>query len=404
MGNIQYAFNETDRSKLHCAFHKENAARARRFHSTFHEYEPTPLAELKNLAAKLGVSSIHVKDESYRFGLNAFKVLGGSYSIGRHIAEYTGQDMDALNYDDITSPKMRERLKGTTFVTATDGNHGRGVAWTANRLHLNCVVYLPKGSAQERLEHIRRLDAEAEITDMNYDDAVRYANAQAEKNGWVVVQDTSWEGYQKIPQWIMEGYTTMADEAAEQLGSQVPTHIFLQAGVGAMAGAVAGYFSSIYRDCPPKIIVVEPDQADCYYRTVKAADGQVHNVTGDMNSIMAGLCCGEPCDIGWSVLKNHAEAFVSMPDWVAANGMRILANPLGDDPKVVSGESGAAGLGLAVEILRREDLADLKERLGLDENSRILCISTEGDTDRENYRRIVCENAYTEGEEIGTYR
>lgn len=398
MSGIQYTFNETDRSRLHPAFDKEHAEKARKFHSTFPQYEVTPLAELENLAAELGVASIHVKDESYRFGLNAFKVLGGSYSIGSYIAKSLNLDISDLPYDRLTSPEMKERLAGTTFVTATDGNHGRGVAWAASQLGVNSVVYMPKGSAQERLENIRAEGAQAEITDMNYDDAVRHANAQAEKYGWVVVQDTSWEGYQEIPQWIMEGYMTLADEAAEQLGDLRPTHIFLQAGVGAMAGGIAGYFSSVYRDCPPQIIVVEPDQADCYYRTASVNDGQVHNVTGDMNSIMAGLCCGEPCDIGWSVLKNHAGTFVSMPDWVAANGMRILAKPLGGDPKVVSGESGAAGLGCAVEILRREDLAELKAHLGLDETSRILCISTEGDTDRENYRNIVCGGAYAEGE------
>lgn len=399
MGNIQYVFNPTDRSQLHPAFDKAHAKQARHFHGTFPQYAPTPLVSLKNLAENLGVASIHVKDESFRFGLKAFKVLGGSYSIGRYIAKSMELDISDLSYQMLTSPEMKERLRGTTFVTATDGNHGRGVAWAAAQLRLNSVVYMPKGSTLERLENIRGEGAQAEITDMNYDDAVRYANAQAEKYGWVVVQDTSWEGYQEIPQWIMEGYMTLADEAAEQLGDEYrPTHIFLQAGVGAMAGAIAGYFSNIYNDCPPQIIVVEPDQADCYYRTAKASDGQIHNVTGDMNSIMAGLCCGEPCDIGWSVLKHHAGTFVSMPDWVAASGMRTLANPLGDDPAVVSGESGAAGLGCAVEILRREDFAGLKEHLGLDETSRILCISSEGDTDRESYRNIVCGGAYTEGE------
>ena len=399
MGTMQYTFNQTDRSRLHPAFDKEHAVKARRFHSTFPQYAETPLVNLKHLAAELGVASIHVKDESYRFGLNAFKVLGGSYSIGSYIAKSLRLDVSDLSYDLLTSPAVKEKLADTTFVTATDGNHGRGVAWAAAQLGARSVVYMPKGSAQERLENIRAEGAHAEITGMNYDDAVRHANAQAAEHGWVVVQDTSWDGYQEIPQWIMEGYMTLADEAAEQLGDGCrPTHIFLQAGVGAMAGAIAGYFSSIYRDCPPQIIVVEPDQADCYYRTVKAADGQIHNVTGDMNSIMAGLCCGEPCDIGWSVLQHHACAFVSMPDWVAANGMRMLAHPLGDDPKVVSGESGAAGLGCAAEILRREDLAELKEGLGLNEASRILCISTEGDTDRENYRTIVCGGAYTEGE------
>ena len=224
---------------------------------------------------------------------------------------------------------------------------------------------------------------------------MRLAKKGEDKNGWVLVQDTAWDGYEEIPGWIMEGYTTMAAEATEQLAGEKPTHIFLQAGVGAMSGAICGYFASLYGDEErPVITIVEPDQADCIYRTAKANDGQLHFVTGDMNSIMAGLCCGEPCSIGWNVLRDHADHFISMPDYVAAEGMRILGNPLTGDPKVISGESGAATLGFVAEVLRNPALKDLKGRLGLDQNSRILCFSTEGDTDRENYRRIVWDGLF----------
>lgn len=194
----------------------------------------------------------------------------------------------------------------------------------------------------------------------------------------------------------MEGYTTMALEAARQLEEVKPTHIFLQAGVGAMSGALAAFFTDYYQGEKPVITIVEPDRADCIFRTAKAADGKLHTVDGDLCTIMAGLACGVPCTIGWEMLSKCADCFVSMPDWVAAQGMRVLGNPMGDDERVVSGESGAATFGLVTELLRgmSEDMAALKKQLGITKDSRILCISTEGDTDKENYRRIVWDGAY----------
>lgn len=376
-------------------FGPEQAKKVHAFHESFPEYSMTPLADLKSLAEKLGVASIHVKDESYRFGLNAFKVLGGSYSIGNYIAKRLSMDISELPYSRMTSKDIRDRLGKITFVTATDGNHGRGVAWTANRLGQKSVVYMPKGSAPERLKNIQALGANASITDLNYDDAVRLANEGAEKYGWVMVQDTAWEGYEDIPGWIMEGYTTMAYEAVQQLNGEKPTHIFLQAGVGAMSGGVTGFFADLYGDQDrPIITVVEPNQADCIYRTAKADDGTLHFVKGEMNTIMAGLACGEPCTIGWKVLHDHADNFVSMPDYAAAKGMRVLGNPIGSDPRVISGESGAATMGFVTEVLQNKSLDWLRDQLRLDKNSRILCFSTEGDTDTENYRRIVWDGLY----------
>lgn len=400
MGQIHHVSIQRESSAKTCDvsdFGVETAKKARAFHRSFPEYQITPLVNLKALASELGVAGIYVKDESYRFGLNAFKVLGGSFCIGSYIADKLGVDIRELPYKKLISQPVREKLGGITFVTATDGNHGRGIAWTANRLRQKAVVYMPKGSAQERLDNIRALGAEASITDLNYDDAVRLAARMSKENGWVMVQDTSWEGYEKIPCRIMQGYTTMALEAVEQLAGERITHIFLQAGVGSMAGALAGFFSDYYGEADrPVITIVEPNQADCIFRTAKANDGRIHPVTGDMHSIMAGLCCGEPCTIAWKVLHDHADHFISMPDYVAAQGMRILGNPVGDDTRVISGESGASTIGLVSEVLRREALRGLKEELGLDENSRILCFSTEGDTDRENYRRIVWDGLYAE--------
>ncbi len=375
-------------------FGVETAKRTRAFHASFPEYSVTPLADLSGLAKELGLGGVYVKDESYRFGLNAFKVLGGSFAIGSYLAGRLGVDIGQLPYDRMTGKETREKLGDITFVTATDGNHGRGVAWTANRLGQKSVVYMPKGSALERLENIRALGSDASITELNYDDAVRLANQGAEKHGWVMVQDTAWEGYEDIPRWIMQGYTTLALEATEQLRQlsvEKPTHIFLQAGVGAMSGGITGFLRDCYGD-EPVITIVEPNKADCIYRSARA--GERYCVTGEMQTIMAGLACGEPCTIGWDILRDHADHFISCPEYVAAKGMRVLGNPVNGDTRVVSGESGAVTLGLVAELMQNPSLDWLREPLGLGSDSRVLCISTEGDTDRENYRRIVWDGAW----------
>lgn len=371
----------------------ESAKKVRSFHASFPVHRETPLVELKNTAKAMGLGSIYVKDESYRFGLNAFKVLGGSYAIGNYLAKRLGKSITEMPYDKLISEEVRKELGDITFVTATDGNHGRGVAWTAKQLQQKSVVYMPKGSAEERLMNIRAEGADASITDLNYDEAVRLANTQADQKGWVMVQDTAWEGYEDIPGWIMQGYGTMGYEAYTQLPEK-PTHIFLQAGVGSMAGAVAGFFASAYGEDRPIITIVEPNKADCIFRTAEAADGTLHFVTGDMDTIMAGLACGEPCSIGWNVLRDYADNFISCPDYTAAQGMRLLGNPEAGDAKVISGESGASAFGCVAEIMRDPSLAELRTKLKLDENSRVLFFSTEGDTDKENYKSIVWDGAY----------
>lgn len=370
----------------------DTAKTAKAFHKTFAQYKETPLVQLNKLALYLGVKDIYVKDESARFGLNAFKGLGGSYCVGKYVAKQLGVDIENLSYEHIKAEKSK--LGDITFVTATDGNHGRGIAWTANVLGFQSVVYMPKGSAVARLENIKAMGAKAFITDMNYDDTVRYAARQAEKNNWVLVQDTAWEGYTEIPRWIMQGYTTMGLETVEQLGEITPTHIFLQAGVGAMAGAIAAFFTDTYADKPPIITIAEPNKADCIYKTAAANDGKLHTVSGDLDTIMAGLACGEPCTIGWDILKDCAHNFVSMPDSIAAKGMRVLGNPLEGDKRVISGESGAATLGLVAEVLQKKQLEWLKNKLQLDENAVVLCISTEGDTDQKHYRKVVWDGIH----------
>ncbi|MBM7866950.1 diaminopropionate ammonia-lyase [Heliobacterium gestii] len=371
---------------------KREIEKARRFHQSFPEYKPTPLQRLTDLAGRLGVAGIYVKDESYRFGLNAFKVLGGSYAIARHLAQRLGRDIDGLPYRALVSHEVREQLGQITFATTTDGNHGRGVAWTAKRLGQQSVVYMPKGSSLTRLEKIRVEGANACITEYNYDDAVRMTAEQARKYGWVVLQDTAWEGYEEIPTWIMQGYGTMAIEAQEQLqalGVEKPTHIFIQAGVGSLAGAISGFFTDTFGDGRPKLAVVEPDQADCFFRSALAGDGKPRSVGGDLATIMAGLACGEPNRIGWEILRDYSDMFFSCPDWVAAVGMRVLGNPLGEDRRVISGESGAVTLGLLDMLLTDPKLEEARIALNLTADSQVLLFSTEGNTDPDKYLSIV---------------
>ncbi len=372
----------------------EEAKKVCDFHKSFPMYEPTPLHELKDLSKKLGVKNIFIKDESYRFGLNAFKVLGGSYAIGSYIAEKLDKPMESMSYEEIISEDTKSKIGECTFISATDGNHGRGVAWTANKLKQRCVIHMPKGSAEERLKNIQAEGATADITEFNYDDAVRLSSREADENGWVLIQDTSWPGYEKIPTWIMQGYTTLSLEAFEQLKGVKPTHIFLQAGVGSFATSATAFFSDVFKEDRPIITVVEPNAAACVFKTMKADDGKIHPVTGDMNTIMAGLACGEPVTVGVEILRSYVDNFVSCPDYVAADGMRALAKPEGADPKIVSGESGAAGFGFLYEVLTDSELEKIKEQLRLDENSVILCISTEGATDKANYDAIVEKGAY----------
>lgn len=368
------------------------------FHKSLPNYTPTPLVDLKNLATYYGVKKVWLKDESKRFGLNAFKVLGGSYAIGKYLSQKLNKDINELPYNVLISDEVKKELGDVTFVTATDGNHGRGVAWMANRLKQKSVVYMPKGSAQMRFDAIAREGADVTITDLNYDDAVRLANKGAEEYGWIIVQDTAWEGYEEIPLWIMQGYSTIINEVVEQLkacGDEKPTHVFLQAGVGSFAGAVQGYLAHLYGDDRPITIICEPHGANCIYKSMEANDGNPHNVTGDLTTIMAGLACGEPNTISWKILRDNADFSVSCDDQIAARGMRVLSSPLGDDVRVISGESGAVGLGLFTILSeKKEEYKELMEALKIDENSKILCISTEGDTDIEGYKNVVWNGAH----------
>ncbi|HCC37916.1 MAG TPA: diaminopropionate ammonia-lyase [Treponema sp.] len=399
---VKWARNEmprTDCSKSLSLMTLAEMEKACRFHRSFPQYAETPLVNLSCLSGYFGVKGIFVKDESFRFGLNAFKVLGASYAIGKYIAGQLGKDIADIDYDTLVSDETKQKLGDITFYTATDGNHGRGVAWAANKLRQKSVVLMPKGSSLARLQNIRAEGADASITELNYDDAVRRAGKMAagDPHG-VMVQDTAWGGYEEIPSWIMQGYGSMSCEVSAQLkaaGVERPTHIFVQAGVGSMAGSVAGYFANLFPDNPPVMTVVEASAADCLY--ISNLAGKLVGIKGNFQTIMAGLACGEGNTISWEILKNYAQFFVSAPDWVASRGMRVLAVPLKGDEKVISGESGAVTTGLLFTLLRDAEYGELREALGINADSVVLLFSTEGNTDPEKFRDVVWDGEIPSG-------
>ena len=367
------------------------AASVWRFHRQLPGYAPTNLVRLRQLARSWGLADIMVKDESTRFGLKAFKVLGGSYAVARMVCDKLGTSIEATDYSHLISQKVCRRLGRLTLATATDGNHGRGVAWAAEQFKQPAVVFMPRGSAQARVASIRSHGASVEVTDLNYDDTVRLACQRALENGWQLIQDTALPGYTAIPRWIMQGYLTMAAEAAEQMtdAGLRPTHVFLQAGVGAFAGAMTGYLANRYPDNPPRIIIIEPENAACILKSAAATDGRPRTVRGNLETIMAGLACGEPSLAAWEILRDFASGFISCADQAAANGMRALAYPLPGDPAVEAGESGAVGLGVLDLLMNHSRLAYLKSDLTLDHDATLLFFNTEGATDPANYRHIL---------------
>ncbi len=374
-------------------FNSAATGHARSFHRTLPTFQPTPLAELPGLARHLGVAAIQIKDESHRCGLDAFKILGASYALTSDLAHKLELSKENLSFAEFQSPRVRRLVREFTCITATDGNHGKAVAWAARLVGCSAVILMPRGTAAARLDSIRNLGAEASIIDGNYDDAVQLAAAQARRNGWLLIQDTAWAGYEDIPLRVMQGYLTMFDEALEQAGPGMPTHVFIQCGVGSLAGSLQGYLVEKYGQRRPLLTVVEPTRAACYYHSIQAGDGKPHRVGGNLDTMMAGLACGDPSIIAWELLRDYADGFAACPDAVAAKGMRVLGNPLAGDDRVISGESGAVTLGLVFSLLKQPEFESLKKNLQINSESRILLFSTEGDTDPAMYRRIVWGSA-----------
>lgn len=393
---IRYVFTVPAGQRRSADYTEATVRQVLRFHRTIPGYQPTRLVRLPALAQRWGVAEILVKDESARFGLSAFKVLGCSHAVARLLCNALEIEFSLVDFTTLVGDEVRHRIRQMTLVAATDGNHGRGVAWVAEQLGLKAVIYMPRGSAQSRVDNIRAHGATVHVTDLNYDDTVRLAGRMARENGWHVIQDTASPGYADIPRWIMQGYTTMSMEAIDQMGGMrlPPTHVFLQAGVGSFAGAMVAHLAGVFKDETPRFIVVEPTRAACLLASADAGDGRHHAVTGDLETIMAGLACGEPNPMAWDILHEFSSAYVSCDDSVAANGMRILANPLAGDDRIEAGESGAVGIGLLDMLANLPDLIPLKAGLDIGQHSRILFFNTEGATDPENYRKILWHGKY----------
>jgi diaminopropionate ammonia-lyase len=348
--------------------------------TTWHGYAPTPLRELTDLARVAGVAAIYLKDEAGRFGLGSFKALGGAYAVAGVLANELARRgvAPAASSAELASGCYRDATEAVTVTCATDGNHGRSVAWGAQRFHCRCAIFVHAGVSQARVDTIAGYHADVRRVEGTYDASVREATRQANAHGWFVVSDTSWPGYTEIPREIMQGYRLMADEAADQWSGAPPTHAFIQGGVGGVAAAVSVQMRNRFRPAPA-LIVVEPDRAACLLASAEL--GEPTAIPGDLDTLMAGLACGEPSLIAWQELDRGATAFMSVPDEAAVACMRLLA-----DRGVVAGESGVAGL--AGFLLAAADPA-ARDALGLDESSRVLLFSTEGATDPALYEQLV---------------
>ncbi len=373
--------------KLKNTLSKEGAHRALGEIRKWPRYQAMPLIELPDLSRKSGLGQIYFKDESGRFGLKSFKTLGGAYAVSEILkAEIVSQTDNAqVTSADLVAGTYAHITRNITVSCATDGNHGRSVAWGAQMFNCACKIYVHGGVSERRREAITAYGAEVICVEGNYDDTVHHAASEAVKNNWVTVSDTSYEGYSKIPRMVMEGYMVMAAEITEQIAaSQIPTHVFIQAGVGGMAAAVCAYFWEVWEEKRPRFIIVEPDKADCLYQSAVA--GKPTIVKGDLDTAMAGLACGEISIQAWEILNRGVDDFLVIPDQYAFDAMKILARGKGGDSSLVSGESGAAGLGGLLAICNDDHM---RIKLGLGETSSVLLIGTEGDTDEALYQQIV---------------
>lgn len=347
-------------------------------------YRETPLRELPRLAHSIGVKQIIYKDEGERFGLGSFKALGGAYAVFRllrqEIKQRRGVEADS---NDLVSRTFADVTSEITVTCATDGNHGKSVAWGAQKFGCRCVIYVHSGVSEARCRAIADYGAEVKRVSGNYDDAVRQAARDAVTHGRHVVSDTSYEGYVSVPRDVMQGYSVMVEEALNQTPVK-PTHVFVQGGVGGLAAAVCSHLWQRYGAQRPKYIVVEPDRADCLYRS--AASGKPTAVHGALDTIMAGLACGEVSLLAWKILQPGVDAFMTITDEAAAETMRILADASFGDAPVVAGESAVAGL--AGLLLAASDQGS-RASLALGSESVVLLFGTEGATDPDVYRRIV---------------
>jgi diaminopropionate ammonia-lyase len=375
---------------LQAALDEDGFRAAHREIASWPAYEPTPLLDLRRTAAALGIERLLFKDEAHRFGLKSFKALGGAYAVFRLLADAVAKAGEGpVTAASLAAGRWRQITEAITVTCATDGNHGRSVAWGARLFHCRCVIVIHATVSEGRAAAIAAHGAEIVRVPGGYDESVRHAAAVAAAKGWEVISDTAYEGYSAVPRRIMQGYGVVAEEIFSQLpGGAAPTHVFLQAGVGGMAAALCARFWQRWAAARPRLVVVEPERAACLYESARA--GRPVALTGDLDTVMAGLSCGEVSALAWPVLAAGAEDFMTIGDDLAVDTVRFLADGAGGDAPLVAGETGVAGLaGL------RAAAADpaLRAALALGPASRVLVIGSEGDTDPDIYRRIAGRSA-----------
>ena len=353
-------------------------------------YASTALHVLPGLAKNLGIEALYYKDESTRFGLKSFKALGGAYAVFRLIQKAVAARHNGYlpSPNEILSGQYADIISNMTVTCATDGNHGRSVAWGAQLFGCRCVIYIHATVSEGRRAAIAFYGAEVIRVQGNYDDSVHHAASEAAKNGWTVVSDTTYEGYRDIPIDVMHGYGVMSREIVHALRDKPPTHVLVQAGVGALAASVCATFWQEWGAARPQFIIIEPERADCFFQSGQAGHPVV--VTGDLETVMAGLACGEVSPVAWDILKTGINCYATIADKFALEGMKVFAHPTGNDPKIVSGETGSTGLGL---LLAAQGHAALRTTLGLGPDSRVLLIGSEGDTDPAIYKEVVGQTA-----------
>ncbi|MBT6275358.1 MAG: diaminopropionate ammonia-lyase [Chromatiales bacterium] len=332
-------------------------------------YEPTPLVDLSDIASAAKVKKVYYKDEASRFGLGSFKALGGAYAVHQLACE-----------------RQRSHASSKLVVcTATDGNHGRSVAWGAQGLGIECHIFIHEQVSPSRADQMAKFGAIIHRVDGNYDDSVVACAKMADQHQWQILSDTSWEGYETVPVQIMAGYSVMAAEVVAQLDGEIPTHIVIQAGCGGMAGAMIACFWREWREALPTIVVVESELSDCVFQSMAA--GQMKFVDITEETLMAGLSCGEVSRVAWPLLKSGVRHALTIGDEAVAPMMRWLANPtVKDRPSIVAGECSASGL---IGLLGASQDPALKSAIGLNAASRVLVFGTEGATDPELYDRLM---------------
>ncbi len=347
--------------------------------TSWDNYKPTPLYSFSDMAKDTGVTSILYKDENPRFSLKSFKALGGAYAVANLLIKKLKELGIDANSSDLISGIYKDETSKFTVCCATDGNHGRSVAWGAQQFGCNCEIYIHRNVSEGREKAIAKYGAVVNRIKGNYDDSVRVAAEVAESNNYTVVSDTSYEGYTDIPKDVMQGYTVMVDETLKQM-DDIPTHVFLQGGVGGFPAAVVSFLVESL-ECPPIFIVVEPVNADCLFKS--AVNGEPTAIHGDLDTIMAGLACGEVSVLAWSILESYTSHFMTITDESIPKTMQLLANR---QIPIVAGESAVTGL--AGFLIACND-SDLKSKLMINENSKILFFGTEGDTDEKMYEQLV---------------